>query len=156
MGRTGGQGHFWPKRVGCSKGWGIGSDQNIGAGYGAEGEVLHGPLLQLHVSIAQLGASTQNTLDGGLGLREEVDELDVGGQQQSAGGHAAQVELGVQQRELHRWAVKEAASADMPVICTPQRRLCSQAGVTGLCAKRVPRNPTLCQLAVAPFPQIDP
>lgn len=38
-------GHFWPKRVGAPKAWIMGSDQNIGAGYRAEGEVLHCPLL---------------------------------------------------------------------------------------------------------------
>lgn len=75
----------------------MGSDQNIGAGYGAEGEVLHCPLLEFHIGIAELGAGTQHSLDGGLGLREQVDELDIGGQQQGTGGHAAQVELGVQQ-----------------------------------------------------------
>lgn len=82
---------------GAPKAWGMGSDQNISAGYRAEGEVLHCPLLELHIGIAQLGPGTQNALDGGLGLGEEVDELDVGGQEQGTGGHAAQVELGVQQ-----------------------------------------------------------
>lgn len=82
-----------------------GSDQDVRAGHGAEGEVLDGALLQLHVGVAQLGAGPQHALDGGLGLGEEVDELDVGGQQQGPRGHAAQVELGVQQRELHRGAV---------------------------------------------------
>lgn len=82
---------------GAPKACGMGSDQNISAGYRAEGEVLHCPLLELHIGIAQLGPGTQNALDGGLGLGEEVDELDVGGQEQGAGGHAAQVELGVQQ-----------------------------------------------------------
>lgn len=72
-----------------------GSDQDIRAGHGAEGEVLDSALLQLHIRIAQLGASPKHTLDGSLGLREEVDELDVGGQQQGPCGHAAQVELGV-------------------------------------------------------------
>ena len=35
-------------------------------------------------------------LDVGFDLREEVDELDVGGEQQAAGVGAAQVVLGVQ------------------------------------------------------------
>lgn len=55
------------------------SNQDIRAGHRAEGEVLDRTLLQLHVSVAQLGACPQHALNGGLGLREEVNKLDVGG-----------------------------------------------------------------------------
>ena len=37
-------------------------------------------------------------------LREEVDELDVGGEQELTGWNTAQVELGMHQLELHHWA----------------------------------------------------
>ena len=42
-------------------------------------------------------------LDLLLDFREEVDEFDVGGEQQLARHERAQVELGVQQLELHDW-----------------------------------------------------
>lgn len=107
-------------------GEGQGSDQDVGAGHRAEGEVLHGSLLQLHVSIAQLGAGPQHGLDGGLGLGEEVDELDVGGQQQRPRRHAAQVELGVEQGELHRGAVRgsgcQRGQASLPSPRNPLER----------------------------------
>lgn len=118
----------WGRQAG---GWEWGSDQDVGAGHRAEGEVLDGALLQLHVSVAQLGAGPQHALYGGLGLREEVDELDVGGQQQGPCGHAAQVELGVQQGELHRgaagrWGWSATGSVQGPLRTHPtttQRRL---------------------------------
>lgn len=80
--------------------------QDVGAGYGAQPQVLHGPLLQLHVRVLQLAVAAQHVLDGGLHLREEVHELDVGGQEERSGGHAAQVELGVQQVELRQGAAR--------------------------------------------------
>ena len=45
-------------------------------------------------------STTTTNLYGGFDLREEVDELDVGGEQQGARGDAAQVELRVEQIEL--------------------------------------------------------
>lgn len=94
MGMTGGDG----------KGGMGGSHQDIGAGDGAEPQVLDRTLLQLHVGILQLAVTAQHVLDGALHLREEVHELDVGGQEKRPGGHAAQVELGVQKVELGQGA----------------------------------------------------
>lgn len=78
--------------------------QDVRAGDRAEPQVLHGPLLQLHVRILQLAVTAQHILDGGLHLRKEVHELDVGGQEERPGGDAAQVELRVQQVELDQGA----------------------------------------------------
>ena len=76
--------------------------QYVGAGDAAEPEVLDGALLQLHVRVAELAVGAQHLLDGGLHLGEQVDELDVGRQQQGPRGHRAQVELGVEELELHQ------------------------------------------------------
>lgn len=76
------------------------TNQDVGAGNAAEPQVLHGPLLELHVGVAQLAVRAQDVLDGGFNLWEQVDELDVGGEQQRPSRHRAQVELGVQKVEL--------------------------------------------------------
>ena len=80
------------------------TDQDVGAGDGGQLEVLDGALLQLHVRVADLAVGAQHLLDGGLGLGEQVDELDVGRQQQGPRGHRAQVELGVEEVELDQRA----------------------------------------------------
>jgi len=46
-------------------------------------------------------------------LWEEVDELDVRGQQETAGGRGTQVVLGVQQLELHQRAETMANSGNV-------------------------------------------
>ena len=61
------------------------SHQNVGAGDGGQLEVLDGPLLQLHVAVADLAVAAQHLLDGALGLWEQVDEL-LGRQQESPCG----------------------------------------------------------------------
>lgn len=76
------------------------TNQDVGAGNAAEPQVFHGSLLQLHVSVAQLAVRAQHVLDGSFDLGKQVDELDVGGQQQGPSWHRAQVELGVQEVEL--------------------------------------------------------
>lgn len=83
------------------------TDQNVGAGDGGELQVFDGSLLQLHVRVPDLAVAAQHLLDGGLGLWEQVDELDVGRQQQRTSGHGAQVELGVEQVELDQGAKRE-------------------------------------------------
>ena len=80
------------------------SHQDVSAGDGRQFEVFHGTLLQLYVRVADLAIGAQHLLDGGLGLREQVDELDVGREEQGACGHRAQVELGMKQVELHQRA----------------------------------------------------
>lgn len=76
------------------------TNQDVSAGNAAEPQVLHGSLLELHVCIAQLAVGAQDVLDGGFDLRKQVDELDVGRQQQGPSRHRAQVEFGVQKVEL--------------------------------------------------------
>lgn len=80
--------------------------QYVCAGDTAEPQVLHSSLLKLHISISELAVRAQDTLDGGLHLRKQVDELDVGRQQQRSGWNGAQVELGVQKVELDQRAGK--------------------------------------------------
>lgn len=78
--------------------------QDVSAGDSTQPQVLHGPLLQLHISILQLAVTAQHVLNGSLYLWKEVHELDVGGQQECPSGDAAQVELGVEQVELDQRA----------------------------------------------------
>lgn len=78
--------------------------QDVGAGNSTQSQVLHSPLLQLHICILQLAVTAQHVLNGSLYLWKEVHELDVGGQQECPGGDAAQVELGVEQVELDQRA----------------------------------------------------
>lgn len=54
--------------------------QDVGASHSAEPQVLHSPLLQLHIRIPELAVTTQHILDGSLHLGEQVHKLDVGGQ----------------------------------------------------------------------------
>ncbi|TNN34192.1 hypothetical protein EYF80_055642 [Liparis tanakae] len=82
----------------------IRTNQDVSASNGRELQVLDSPLLQLHVGVADLAVAAQHLLDGGLGLWEQVDKLDVSGQQQGASRHRAQVELGVEQVELDQGA----------------------------------------------------
>lgn len=83
------------------------TNQNIGAGDGRELQIFHGSLLQLHVRVSDLAVAAQHLLDGSLGLWEQVDELDVGRQQQRTSRHRAQVEFGVEQVELDQGAERE-------------------------------------------------
>lgn len=76
------------------------TNQDVGAGDAAEPQVLHGSLLELDVSVTQLAVGAKDVLDGGFNLWKQVDELDVGGQQQRTSRHRAQVEFGVQKVEL--------------------------------------------------------
>lgn len=78
--------------------------QDVRAGNSTQPQVLHSPLLQLHICILQLTVTAQHVLNGSLYLWKEVHELDVGGQQECPGGDAAQVELGVEQVELDQRA----------------------------------------------------
>lgn len=88
----------------------IRTHQDISAGDGRKFQVLDSTLLQLHIRVADLAVAAQHLLDGGLGLREQVDELDVGRQQQGAGRHRAQVELGVEKVELDQGAGSKDAT----------------------------------------------
>lgn len=54
------------------------TNQDIGASNRRQLQVLHGALLQLNVRVADLTVAAEHLLDGGLGLWEQVDELDVG------------------------------------------------------------------------------
>lgn len=83
------------------------ADQYIGAGDAAEPQVLYGSLLQLYVGVAELAVWAQDVLNGGLHLREQVDELDVGRQQERTRRHGAQVELRVEEIELNQRAERE-------------------------------------------------
>ena len=68
----------------------------------AELKVFGRSLLQLGVCATQVAVLLEDVLDLRLDLGEQVDELDVGGEQQSSGHRWAQVVLWVQQLELHR------------------------------------------------------
>lgn len=81
-----------------------GAHQDISAGNSTQSQVLHSPLLQLHICVLQLAVTAQHVLNGSLYLWKEVHELDVGGQQECPSGDAAQVELGVEQVELDQRA----------------------------------------------------
>ena len=70
-----------------------GTHQYISSGVHGQTEVLRGSLLQLCVGGAQVVVRVQHVLDLRLDLGEEVDVLDVGGEQQSAGWRRAQVVL---------------------------------------------------------------
>lgn len=83
------------------------TNQYVSAGDAAEPQVLHSSLLEFHVSVAQLAVGAQDILDGGFDLWKQVDELDVGGQQQRPSRHRAQVEFGVQEVELDQRAAGE-------------------------------------------------
>jgi len=78
--------------------------QYVGAGDAAELQVLDGSLLELHVGVAELAVGAQDLLDRGLHFGKQVDELDVGRQQQRPSRHGAQVELGVEEVELDQRA----------------------------------------------------
>ncbi|KAK2115093.1 hypothetical protein P7K49_005719 [Saguinus oedipus] len=65
-------------------------------------------------AFCQLAVTVKHVLDGGLHLRKEVHKLDVGGQEQRAGGDITQVELGVQQVELDQWAGGRESKAGNP------------------------------------------
>lgn len=78
--------------------------QYIGAGDAAEAQVLDSTLLQLHVSVTQLTVWTKHLLYGALHLGEKVDELDVSRKEQSPSGNWTQVELGVEEVKLNKWA----------------------------------------------------
>ncbi|KAG7239622.1 hypothetical protein INR49_028774, partial [Caranx melampygus] len=52
----------------------------------------------LYVSIAELAVRPQHVLDRGLHLWKQVNELDVGRQQQRPSRHRAEVELGVEEK----------------------------------------------------------
>lgn len=80
------------------------TNQDVSAGNAAEPQVLHGSLLQLHVSVAELAVGAQDVLDRGFDLWKQVDELDVGGQQERPSRHRAQVKFGVQKVELDQRA----------------------------------------------------
>lgn len=63
------------------------TNQYVSAGDAAEPQVLYSSLLELHISITELTVRAQDVLDGGLHLWKQVNELDVGGQQQSTSWH---------------------------------------------------------------------
>ena len=46
-------------------------------------------------------------LYGWFNLREQVDELDVGGEDETSRGRPTQVVLGVEQLELYQWTANE-------------------------------------------------
>lgn len=71
------------------------TNQYVSAGDAAEPQVLDSSLLKLHVSVAELAVWAQDILDRGLYFWKQVNELDVGRQQQCPSWHRAQVELGV-------------------------------------------------------------
>ena len=52
-------------------------------------------MLQLGVCVLEVGVLCEDVLDDLPDLGEEVDELDVGGEQEGPGGHGAQVVLGM-------------------------------------------------------------
>lgn len=83
------------------------TDQYICAGNAAEPQVLNGSLLKLHVSVAELAVWAQDVLDGGLHFWKQVNELDVGRQQQCPRRHRTQVELGVEKVKLDQRAEGE-------------------------------------------------
>lgn len=91
------------------------TNQDVSAGNAAEPQVLHGSLLELHVGVAQLAVGAQDVLDGGFDLGEQVDELDVGGEQQRPSRHRAQVEFGVQEVELDQRTGRKRAENDQSV-----------------------------------------
>lgn len=92
--------------------------QDVGAGDAAEPQVLHGALLQLHVGVPQLAVGAQHVLDGGFDLGEQVDELDVGGQQEGPGRDGAQVELGVEEVELDQRAEGETVRGAAAIVAS--------------------------------------
>ena len=72
-----------------------------------------------------------------LDLGEEVDKLDVSRQQQAAGGHATQVELGVEQLELHhgrraRVARNQVSELPQDVTAHLHHVLVTRGGLKGL------------------------
>lgn len=56
----------------------IETNQDIRASNGRKLQILDSTLLQFHIRVADLAIAAQNLLDGGLGLWEQVDKLDVG------------------------------------------------------------------------------
>lgn len=87
----------------CQEGGNL-TNQDVSAGNAAEPQVLHGSLLKLDVSVAELAVGAQDILDRGFDLWKQVNELDVGGQQQRPSRHRAQVKFGVQKVELDQRA----------------------------------------------------
>ena len=70
--------------------------QYIRGGYGSQLKVLYGPLLKLLTAISRLTVRGQDLLDLRLDLREQVDELDVGRENQRSRWNGTQVELGME------------------------------------------------------------
>ena len=78
----------------------------VRAGDGGQFEVLHGSLLQLYIAVSDLTVTAQHLLDGGFGLREQINELYIGRQEKSTRGHRTQVELRVQEVKLNQWTTE--------------------------------------------------
>lgn len=97
------------------------TNQNVSAGNAAEPQVLYSSLLELDVSVAQLAVGAQDILDGGFDLWEQVDELDVCGQQERPSRHRAQVEFGVQKVELDQWTGRKSTT-NVQSECQRQRK----------------------------------
>ena len=70
--------------------------QYIWGGYGSQLKILYGPLLELLTTVSRLTVRGQDLLDLRLNLREQVDKLDVGRENQRSRWNGTQVELGME------------------------------------------------------------
>ena len=70
--------------------------QYIWGGYGSQLKILYGPLLELLTTVSRLTIGGQDLLDLRLDLREQVDKLDIGRENQRSHWDRTQVELGME------------------------------------------------------------
>ena len=70
--------------------------QHIWGGYGCQLKILYGPLLELLTAVSRLTIGGQDLLNLRLNLREQVDKLDVGRENQRSRWNGTQVELGME------------------------------------------------------------
>ena len=70
--------------------------QYIRGGYGSQLKILNGSLLKLLTAVSRLTIGGQDLLDLRLDLREQVDKLDIGRENQGSRWNRTQVELGME------------------------------------------------------------